>query len=390
MSEWEDILEAPLLPESFFKELPRHSLGKTVERMHKQSGGDMYGFDIVIIGVPEDRNAAGNFGSSKAPDKIREQLYRLMNRTPILKIADVGNIKPGKTVHDTYVALSYILSELIKNNVFPVILGGSNDLVYANYLAYEKTEQIINIASVDSCFDIGTPDSAVTSQTYLNQIVMRQPNYLFNYTNIGFQTYFVDQDMTALMNQLFFDSYRVGVIRNNLEEAEPLLRNADVLSVDISSVRQSDAPGNEHASPNGFYGEEICRICRYAGMSDKLTSAGFYEINPVLDVNEQTSKLVAQMIWFLIEGFSLRKNDHPRAESNDYQKYHVFNKKLDQEIVFYKSKKSGRWWMEVPCSANTDVKYKRHYLIACSQKDYQTALEDNLPDRWWQTYQKIM
>jgi len=390
MTDWLDVTDAPILSEDFFVNLPKNSLGNTVKQFHKNKDVDLSEIHIAIIGVPEDKLASGNFGSAKAPDIIREQLFLLMNRTPSVTIADFGNIRPGATVQDTYVALSNILAEMISNKILTIILGGSNDIAYANYLAYEKLEKIINITSVDSRFDLGTPDTPFSSHAYLNRIVVRQPNYLFNYTNIGYQSFFADIDITNLMNQLFFDSYRVGIIRSNLEEAEPLLRNADMLSIDISAVRQSDAPGNEHASPNGFYGEEICRICRYAGMSDKLSTAGFYEFNPVFDRQNQTSKLTAQMIWFFIEGFSLRKHDNPKHDSDDYVKYHVFNKKIDSEILFFKSKKSGRWWMEVPCPAHKNQKFNRHYLVACSFKDYQTALADELPDRWWQTYQKIM
>jgi len=37
---------------------------------------------------------------------------------------------------------------------------------------------------------------------------------------------------------------------------------------------------------------------RYAGMSDKLSSFGIYEINPLFDNHDQTSHLAAQMIWY--------------------------------------------------------------------------------------------
>jgi formiminoglutamase len=390
MTDWLEVTDAPNFPENFFENLPKNSLGNTIIKNYKHNNADLTNINIVIIGVPEDKFAAGNSGSAMAPDAIREQLFLLMNRTPSVSIADLGNIRPGATAQDTYVALSNILAEMISNNILTIILGGSNDIAYANYLAYEKLEKIINITSVDARFDLGSPDTPFSSQAFLNRIVVRQPNYLFNYTNVGYQSYFADHEITNLMNQLFFDSYRVGIIRNNPEEAEPLMRNADMLSVDISAVRQSDAPGNEHASPNGFYGEEICRICRYAGMSDKLSTAGFYEVNPLFDRQNQTARLTAQMIWFLIEGFSLRKHDNPRHDSDDYVKYHVFNKKIDSEILFFKSKKSGRWWMEVHCPAHKNQKFNRHYLVACSFKDYQTALADELPDRWWQTYQKIM
>ena len=111
-------------------------------------------------------------------------------------------------------------------------------------------------------------------------IILHQPNYLFNYTNIGYQTYFVDQDAVRLMKKMFFDTYRLGFVNRNIEEMEPMVRNADMLSFDISSIRQSDAPGCANATPNGFYGEQACQIMRFAGMSDKLTSLGIYEYDP--------------------------------------------------------------------------------------------------------------
>src|SRR6185295_17792470 len=111
---------------------------------------------------------------------------------------------------------------------------------------------------------------------------------------IGYQTYFVGNEQVELMNKLFFDAYRLGQVRKDMEEVEPIVRNADIVSFDITAVRNSDAPGNGKASPNGFYGEEACQIARYAGISDKLTSIGFYEINPDLDKNSQTSHLAAQ------------------------------------------------------------------------------------------------
>ncbi len=390
ITEWQGIFEQPDIPEAFYNDLHSDSVGNTIQHKYREVSPDFTGVNIVIIGVGEDRNAKGNYGTSKAPDKIREELYKLMHRTSSLTIADIGNIKPGQTVQDTYSVLSGILAEFIINKIFPIIIGGSNDVAYANYLAYENLEQIINIVSIDSLFDVGQPGEEINSQTFLNQIILREPNYLFNFINIGYQTYFIPQDVSDLIEQLLFDAYRVGVIREDIEEAEPLLRSADMLIVDISAVRSSDATGNEHSSPNGFYGEEICKLCRYAGMSDKLSSAGIYEINPLLDIKNQTSKLAAQMIWFLIEGISLRKNDNPRNNDGNYSKYHVFSKKFDSEIVFYKSKKTGRWWMEVPTTVQAKEKFKRHYIVPCSQKDYKIAVNDDIPDRMIKTYQKIM
>jgi len=346
--------------------------------------------DIALIGVKEDRKAINNKGCANAPDYVRNNLYELFKSNYNYRIADLGNIKQGHTIDDTYFALSSVVSELINKKIIPVIIGGSQDLTYANYRAYESLGKIINIAAVDSVFDLGNTEQDLTSHSYLSKIIMHQPNFLFNYTNIGYQSYFVDPDAAELMKNLYFDVYRLGKIRDNMNEVEPLVRNADLISIDVSAIRQSDAPGNGNSSPNGLYGEEMCLIARYAGLSDKLSSIGFYEVNPELDLNNQTSHLVAQMIWYFLDGFYNKKIDHPFTDQEDYIKYTVSIKDHKDHLVFYKSKSSERWWMDVPVKTNFKNIYDRHHLIPCSYSDYETACKDDIPDRWWQTYQKLM
>lgn len=346
--------------------------------------------DIAIIGVGEDRASVRNTGCSQGPDEIRKALYQLFPGPFPNRIVDLGNIKPGHTIRDTYFALSSTIAELLTHKVIPVILGGSQDLTYANYQAYQSLGQIINIVVVDPLFDLGKSEQEVSSQSYLSGIILHQPNYLFNFANIGYQSYLVDQDAVALMKSLFFDTYRLGMVRQNLDEVEPIVRNADMLSFDISAIRQSDAPANGNASPNGFYGEEACQIARYAGLSDKLTSIGFYEVNPVYDPRGQTAALVAQMIWYFIDGYYQRAHDFPFHNEEDYLKYRVSITDHKEEIVFLKSKKTDRWWMEIPLQAEQKIKFERHYLVPCSYTDYQAACRDEIPDRWWMVYQKLM
>jgi len=349
--------------------------------------------DIAIIGIKEDRKTLNNSGCSLAPDYVRKYLYQLFQGNFKTKIADIGNIIPGEKAEDTYSAVKFTVAYLIENNILPVIIGGSQDLTYANYMAYETLGQIINIVTVDSSFDLGTDKKTINNSNYLSAIFTHQPNYLFNFTNLGYQSYFVDTDALELMDKLYFDVYRLGQVRQCIQEVEPIVRNGDMFSVDISSIRQSDAPASANASPNGFYGEEICQIIRYAGLSDKLSSIGFYELNPAFDKGEQSAHLVAQMIWYFFEGFYNRKNDFPsknNKSSNNYIKYVVSIKNFQNEIVFYKSKISDRWWMEVPCPSGLQLKYERQHLVPCSYNDYQAACKEEVPDKWWQVYQKFL
>ncbi len=345
--------------------------------------------DMAIVGVCEDRGAEKNKGCALAPDSVRNYLYALYPGSFKPRIVDLGNIQAGHEVDDTYYALKSTVDYLIRNNVIPIIIGGSHDLTYAQFLGYEKLEQTINVVSIDAGFDLGNPDDAITNTAYLGKIILHQPNFLFNFSNVGYQTYLVDQVSLAMMNRLYFDTYRLGQVRDAIEESEPIIRHADMLSFDISSIKHSDAPAHATAQPNGFYSEEACQMMRYAGMNDKLSSIGIYEINPEFDVQGKTANLAAQMIWCFMDGFYGRKHDFPARTNPDYVKFHVVLQEEKYEINFYKSKKSDRWWMEIPYPPTKGLKFERHTLLPCSYKDYELAVNNEIPDRWWQTYQKL-
>ncbi len=344
---------------------------------------------IVLIGVNEDRNSE-NKGCSMAPNTIRRSLYNLYTQKLGFRIADLGNINAGHTINDTFYALSTAIKEIIKKNKTIIVLGGTQNLTYACYKAFESLEQVINITAIDNRFDIGNDQENCTSNSYLSHIILHQPSFLFNYSNIGYQSYFVSQQEVDLMDKLYFDAHRLGICQNNLEEIEPIIRNADIVSIDISSVRKSDAPASLNATPNGFYGEELCQLCRYAGFSDKTSVVGFFEVNPQADNGNQTSFLTAEAIWYFIEGFSNRKQELPISGNDEYTKYRVpINDSNQHEIVFFKSQKSARWWMSVPFPPDKQLKFERHHLVPCSYEDYKIATNNEIPDRWWQTYQKL-
>jgi len=372
---------------TYLEEQSSACLGKTF-RIHTKEQGipDLEGVKISILGVQEDRNSENNFGCGENLHFIRKKLYGLFPGNWNTQIADLGNVLKGNSVTDTYYAVSEIITELLKKNIIPVIIGGGQDLTYVNYRAYDVLEQTVNIAAVDSRFDLGNLDDALTSQSYLSKIIMQEPNNLFNYSNVGYQTYFNSQEEIQLLDNLFFDAYRLGQAKE-LKNIEPVFRNADIVSIDLGSVRQSEAPANNNASPNGFYGEEICAISRYAGLSDKVSSFGVYEYNSQLDNNHQTAHLIAQMIWYFIEGVNFRVKDYPFSGKENYQKFTVLLED-DDPLTFYKSNKSGRWWMEIKILS--DNKYKRHALIPCTYNDYTDATKQIIPEKWYKAMRKLV
>ena len=362
-------------------------LGKTL-RIHTQQKGfpDLENVQIAIIGVDEGRNSENNFGCGENLHYIRTKLYELYPGNWNTQIADLGNIQKGKSVKDTYFAVSEVITDLLKQNITPIIIGGGHDITYANYRAYDSLEQTVNIATVDSRFDLGTLNDELTSHSYLSKIIMQEPNNLFNFSNVGYQTYFNSQEEIQLLDQLFFDAYRLGEAKE-LENIEPVFRNADIVSIDIGSIRKSEAPANSNASPNGFYGDEICAISRYAGISDKVSSFGIYEYNSKHDDHCQTAHLIAQMIWYFIEGVSSRVKDYPFSGRENYQKFTVLLEE-DDPLTFYKSHKSGRWWIEINILSSN--KNKRHALVPCTYSDYVDATKQITPERWYKAMRKLV
>jgi len=364
----------------------------SIMTIYEQDFPDLDGVDMAIVGVADDRKAINNEGCAQAADAFRKKFYQLHQGEHKTKIVDLGNIQKGHTVSDTYAALKTVVAELVKANILPVIIGGGQDLTYAQYRAYEQLEQRVDLVVIDPAFDLEEDTDAgseTTSQSYLNKIMLHEPNYLFNFSNIGYQSYFVNAESLKVLDKLLFDVYRLGTFSNKIEQSEPILRNADMISFDIGAIRSSNAFANANAGPNGFYGEDACQMCRYAGMSDKLTSIGFYEFNPALDQNGQTAMLLAQMVWYFIDGYYGRKKDFPLQPKSAYVIYRTSLTADEHEVVFVKSKKSDRWWMQVPYP-NTKSVNERYHMVPCRYEDYQIAIDGELPDLWWRTYQKLI
>ena len=382
------------VPEKCFAQRYRpgkKSLGETIDIfLNEDEFPDLNGAHLALLGVKEERGTVDNRGCADGVDLIRKALYQLFDHWPQLRIVDLGNLKTGNEINDTYFALNLVLTELLKRKVVPIIIGGGQDLTYTMYEVYEPTGKLVNIAAIDPMFDIGNDQVDLSSQSYLSHIILHQPNFLFNFSNIGYQSYYVDNENIELMKNLLFDAYRLGTLKRNIELAEPLIRDVNILSVDVAAIRAADAPGVRHASPNGFTGEEACRMARYAGLSYKLSSIGFFEYNPHYDINSRTANLIAEMIWYFMEGFANRQDDLPTLESTDFTRYIVQIGEGQGDIVFLCHKINGKWWMDMTFFQKDGKPGERHHFVPCSKEDYDQAMRNELPDKWWQFYQKLM
>lgn len=342
-----------------FSKLKNNQFGKKIT-LHRGDSIDLSKSQIAIIGI----------GKEEA-NNIRNVLYSTSFPFKKLNIVDLGNARKEE---DSF--LTPIIKELLESKIFPIIIGKSGGATLAQYHAYASKKQLINMVVVDE--KIHYYNKRSKDQTYLNKIVDNRHSLLFNLGILGYQSHLTAPEVIKAFNKNNYECLRLGMVRDNIEVAEPMVRDADMMCFNIGSIRSSECPGVESPSPSGFFTEEACHIARYAGLSEKLTSIGFYGYRVEKDVNQQSAHVNAQLIWYCIDGFYNRKNDYPNS-TNGLVEYIVDTKKNDFSLTFWKSEKTGRWWMQVPI--NSKKKLARHQLIPCNYKDYQMACREELPER---------
>ncbi len=343
--------------------LPPQAIGRHVYAHSKKEGLPVLAnATIAILGVRESRNAF-----EKKPEKldvsaIRIQFYKLLLGNWNSTIIDMGDIEEGESVEDTYFVVKEIIAGLLEEKIIPIILGATQDITYPAYRAFDGIVDMINLVAVDSRFDFGMEDELVSSHSYMSKIITDKPNNLFNFSNLGYQSYFNAQEERDLMERLFFDAHRLGDLISDISLAEPVLRNAHMISLDMRSIKASEIGFSNNFSPNGFNGREICAIARYAGLSDKLRVFGIYEMENL----NQSCQLLAQIMWYFVEGVNFRIKESPYTKTEDFTKFIV---PTDTEQLVYSK-------------ADTSA------LLPCTEQDYLDACNQIVPERWFKAYRK--
>ena len=342
-------------------------IGKTIQA-YEEAFPELEAANLVLVGCGECRGA-GSRKISYAADEIRKEFYKLYHWHPDVQLVDAGNIKTGAALTDTYAALKMVLTELTALGKTVVVLGGSHDLTLAQYGMYVDAKKSIEAVCVDSRIDINI-DSPLRADAFVMELLTGEPNYMKHYNHLAFQSYFIHPRLLETMDKLRFDCFRVGKVKENIEEMEPVVRNAHIMSFDMAAIAHAYAPANAF-TPNGLNGEEACVLMQYAGMSPNMQSIGIYGYTPEADKEALTAKQISHMLWYLLDGKSRGVREASIInEREEFYEYHTALAEVD--TVFLQSKKTGRWWMALPDNS----------FIACSQQDYQQASNNQIPERW--------
>ena len=347
-------------------DLKEGQFGKSID-MFQDAFPDLTHADIIIASCDELRGD-GQLGSASAEtDAVRKELYSLYYWHKQIKLADIGKIKIGMHVSDTYAAIKTVAKEIIQQNKVFLLIGGSHDLSLAVYEAYREMNKIIEVTGIDAYIDLSL-DNPVRSKNFLMELLTGDPNFIRHYNHMGFQSYYIHPHMLETMDKLRFDCYRLGKVKENIEEMEPSFRSSDMAMFDVAAL--GAATFWDGSSPNGFNGEEACTLMRYAGMSDRLKALGIYGYDKKRDPQLNLAKQISQMIWYYIDGVQYGRTEANLNEQEMFIECHLEFAAI--ETTFLKSRKTGRWWMKMP-----DGKY-----VPCTESDFNAAGNNELPERW--------
>ncbi len=342
---------------------------------------DIDGFDLALIGLTEGRGSAQSGDIEKASYFIRQKLYNLKKGSGSYRILDLGDLRNGMNLEDTHQRLEEVCHYLISKKIVPIIFGGTQDFAMAQYRSYEAFEKLISLVNVDGFIDMDDSDSLPLNERYLYDVFTKEPNYLFNYIHLAYQTYLNDQPTLETLESLYFDGMRLGQVKNDIKEMEPMVREADLMVWDISAIQKSFCPGSYKPQSFGLTGEEACQLAWYAGLNSKLSSHGIYEYFPEYDDDSfSTASVIATMIWYFIEGYYNRKAEKGFG-STDYLRYEVSLDGNPSSIIFYKSKMTEKWWMEVPFPKDYH-KFAKNAIVPCSYTEYEVSTKGEIPERW--------
>ncbi len=360
--------------------LPPGTLGKQISvYAHPGELPELKEHTLAIFGIKENRNDEDYLGEEVSFDSYRKALYSLYPGNWNHSIIDLGDIEQGETPEDSHFAAREVISRLMQHKIIPLVLGAGQDLAYSQYRAYDTFGQMVNVANIDSRFDLGNAELPISNKSFIGKMVVDKPYHLFNYCVLGYQSFYNSPQEISLMEKLYFEAYRLGEISADITLAEPALRDADMVILDASAIKSSELSYKHSSSPNGLDGREVCALSRYAGISNRVSSFGIYEIGKH-NSHDSGAMLIAQIVWYFIEGVNFRLDEGDFSDERLFTTYIV---PVEETILtFKKSNKTERWWIEMPFISNVNNKLKRPALLPCTYGEYLGACNQEIPERW--------
>lgn len=321
---------------------------------------------VVLIFCSDFR---GGNGAAELPEysNVRKILYNLSRQDWDLYIYDAGDLISGKTAADTHYILQETVSFCLKKKALPVIIGGSNDLAYSLFSAVNNFHPNLIYTQINNTVALEN-EGELSERNFLARILSSKEFTLKNYHHLGYQKHLNELESAEMLQNVEFDIIRLAEMMNTTAKTEPFFRRADVVTVNCDAVESFGEAFSQHPQVNGLNRREICAYMHEAGLSENLKAAGIFNFNQKAE-SELNHQLLAQMIWYLLEGIQTQKS-HPGERS--YETFYVLVD--DNQYAFRRDTFSNLWYF----GEYEDIKN----CIPCSHEDFEKAKKGILNPRF--------
>ncbi|MFB9121582.1 arginase [Bergeyella porcorum] len=306
---------------------------------------------IAMLWISDYRGAGGDFEMKKF-EEVRENFYKLSADDFDIPIYDFGRLISGKTPEDTSYVLQEILLFCYARNVIPIVIGGSNSLSYDLFASLNETQKNIDHTHISNCISFSSEGKEINDENYLNRIFSNKSFSVGRFTLLGYQRHLNDNSYIDLMRAMQFDGVRLAEMMGKINQVEPFLREADLVTVSCDVVESFAAPFSINPQVNGLNRREICACMKEVGMSEKLKSVGIFNYN--FDTkNLLNHQLLAQMIWYLIEGINIQKKNPKQHKFETYSlmiegEVFVFRRDVFRNLWYFGGAEGTDEWL--PCT----------------------------------------
>ena len=291
--------------------------------------------NIHILEMPLDFGASRH-GSDMGPSAIRlagikERLeslgHTISSHSDIITVSrqeyeKAGNPKAKylEPITKACTQLASKVEEICSEQEFPLILGGDHSIALgsiAGVSAYaKKSKKKLGVLYVDAHGDFNTPETSPTGNIHGECLAASAGYGLSELTNLYFEGQKVDpknicfvgvRDLDAGEKKLMKEAGVTVFTMSDIErQGFPAIvkqitvffkTHADLIHVsfDMDVLDPMFAPGTGIPLPGGLTNREALLLMEEMGATGKVKSAEIVEVNPILDVRNQTGALAVSL-----------------------------------------------------------------------------------------------
>lgn len=262
---------------------------------------------VVVVGCPQDegvRRCRGRIGATHGPTEIRRGLYRfpVSEAHDGLRLFDAGNVRIAATLEKTHDLLRETVRQALTDGKRVVVLGGGNDISYADGLALSDVATCPLVMNIDRHLDVradqprnsGTPYRQLLEEGAVRPDLFHEVGTNSYANSVTYRKYVRDKGATIH----YLDELRAAGVGNTVQKILAKGDDADALffGFDMDVVRAAEAPGVSDPSPMGLTAREVCEIADGAANDPRTRVIEITEVNPLHDINNITSRLAANVV----------------------------------------------------------------------------------------------